>query len=198
MKKEAIPNRLNPVTGNPVPPKPPLATKTIRTPEGTIRVGQRKPFKKCNERERNSRIERVAELLLEVRSKEYIARTVKEEFGLAYHMVRVYIAWGKEYLQKRANITPDKLKELATNLHLSLLSHEDPKIRIKSEERLELIHGYGAPRRIETTGVNGGPILTKQIDDTLDKLSVDELRALARASKEVISMTENHQPKGIQ
>lgn len=177
------PPRINPVTGNPVPPKPPLATKTTKTAKGTIRIGQRKPYHKCTERQRNERIERVAELLLEVRSKEYIARTVKEEFGLAYGSVFRYMAWGKEYLQKRANITPEKLKELATNLHLSLLSNEDPRIRTKSEERLSLIHGYEAPRRIETTGANGGPILTKQIDEMLDRLSVEELRALASGGK---------------
>ncbi len=159
--------------------KAPLATKSIRTPEGVIRPGTRKPFRKATRIEVEERVELIAAYMRvnPLCTKWDIHRKFVKKFNIHYaHLDQVYVPRAREILVKQAKITKDQAKEVGVNLILTLLSHHEPKVRLAAEKRLAEIYGYNAPTRIESSGPDGGPI---QVEERpLEEIPSDRLRTI--------------------
>lgn len=163
------------------PVKPPknLTGKSIATPNGKIRPGNRKPFRKATLEEQAEIIDFVAKLLVRQASKFEIHKAVETKFGKSWQQTDVvYLTRAREQVRKAASITKDQAREIGLGVLLDVVKTEKGNVRVNAERRLSEIFGYNAPTRTELTGADGGPIATKE-ENPLAGASIERLRELA-------------------
>lgn len=163
------------------PPKPPknLTGKTIVTPQGKVRNGNRKPFKKANLQEQAEIIDFVAKLLVRQASKYEIHKAVEAKFNKSWKQTdAIYLGRARAQIRKATSITKDQAREIGLGVLLDVVKTEKGNVRVNAERRLSEIFGYNAPTRTELTGADGGPIATKE-ENPLAGASIERLRELA-------------------
>ncbi len=145
-----------------------------------IRRGQRVPFRKCTEAERNERIELLARYMGEhpLATKGELKAWFQKTFKLKYRQALDYITRARTTLRKRSQMSSDEMKQIGVNVLMPLLDSTDQRVRILAERRLAEIGGYDAPRRHEMTGAGGGPIAVEDRTPLKD-VSSERLRELA-------------------
>jgi uncharacterized protein (DUF1778 family) len=165
----------------PVPVKPPknLTGKTIVTPEGKIRPGQRKVLKKATREEMEDRIDFCLKLLVRGCTTAEIHKNMAEKFNLHWRTIdEIYVVRAKKLRQERANISTGELRDFVITNLLDVAKVGKDAQRISACAELIDIGGFRAPRRTELTGAEGGPIATKE-ENPLAGASIERLRELA-------------------
>ncbi len=141
--------------------KPPknLTGKTIVTPQGKVRNGQRKPFKKANLKEQAEIIDFVANMLIRQASRYEIHKAVESQFGKSWDQTdRSYVTRAKEQIRKATNITKDQAREIGLGVLLDVVKTEKGNVRVNAERRLSEIFGYNSPTQHRIGDPSGQPI----------------------------------------
>jgi len=150
-----------------VPEKPPknLTGKTIVTPKGKIRPGNRVPLKKATLEEMEERIDFCLKLLIRGATKMEIHKAMADKYGLHYLTTDIiYVKRAKKLRQERANISTGELRDFVITNLLDVAKVGKDAQRVSACSELIDIGGFRAPRRTELTGAEGGPLVTSNQD----------------------------------
>jgi hypothetical protein len=125
---------------------------------------------------------------LEFRAAGASYRQIGDALGVSKPRAFKIVRKALDELVKHCEDTAERVRKLELHrldrYRLALDSKKsDPRVAdtlIRISERVAKLHGLDAPQRIEQTGLNGGPIQTRDVSQDLKKLSVDELEQLRR------------------
>lgn len=157
--------------------KPPLAKETIRTPQGTIRKGNRRIFRKATNEEIAARIEFTAKLIVNQKTPTEIHKILRKKHGLDWRTVDgIYISRAKKWLRERSRLTRDQAQDLITNLLLDTIPIANATQRNNLARTLAEIYGVNAPKRVAVEGKDGGPIQTE--DRPFRNVPAEKLRGV--------------------
>ncbi len=168
-----------------LPNKPPKneTGKSIDTPEGKIRPGRRKPYKKATVAEQEQRIEALAVEMVRnpTMTKTEMHDFMRSKFNIEWGMTdTVYVVRAKKFLQDRANMTKTQAKSIGVNALLKALREAKGSQVAAIERRLGEIYGYDLPKQFRVTTPVGQPMEVKD-DRPLKTVPTSRLVELATA-----------------
>jgi hypothetical protein len=130
---------------------------------GTVRPGQRTPYRKATAEEVQERIEFTADLILKEKPRCEIHRILKRKWGLHWTTIdSMYVLRARKWLMERCNITVAQAKSKGLNVLIDVLRTGNNSERLKAERRLAEVFGYDAPRKMEVTGRDGEPLVNER------------------------------------
>jgi hypothetical protein len=112
---------------------------------GTVRPGQRTPYRKATAEEVQERIEFTADLILKEKPRCEIHRILKRKWGHWTTIDSMYVLRARKWL-----------------MELDVLRTGNNSERLKAERRLAEVFGYDAPRKMEVTGRDGEPLVNER------------------------------------
>ena len=160
--------------------KPPLAEETTWTPEGPIRKGNRKPYRKATLEDIELRVTELAEWLQAhpFASRFQVYKQFCKKWKLTWKIIDgYYIGRARKRNKELLRFTVEDAREVGLGVVVRMLDHPAPRIRLRAVKAFTEITGCDAPRRMELTGPGGGPIQTEA--RPLADISDDRLRELA-------------------
>lgn len=147
----------------------PVAAQRIETNAGPIRKGNRRPFKKCTEEERDHRISAIADFIAgKLYSDWYIKRWIMKQWPLAYGAATIYVTRARKEIRRRSSLGKIETKDLVVPYLQRVIAqapHTGKGVRagVRASEVLVAIAGANAPVRIETSGPAGGPVKVEDV-----------------------------------
>lgn len=149
--------------------KPPVAKRAIRTPNGIIRRGQRRPFRKGTRKEVLDRTEWLAlKISIDPRLKDSeLKKMLKERFDLSWQMCIDYISRAKNLLRVRANITKEHARNISVVALLDTIQNGEGAVRTGAIRLWTEIFGNAAPTQHRIGDPDGKPLATAVIAPTV-------------------------------
>lgn len=162
-------------------PKPPknLTGKTIVTPQGKIRKGQRKPYHKATLEEVEDRIDYCLKLIIRGCTKAEIHRQMRDKFNVDWQVVdSIYIVRAEKLRRERAAMSTGEARDFVVTNLLDVAKIGKDSARISACAELSQIFGCYAPRKSEFSGPGGKPIQTEDVSSELKGLDKATLRSI--------------------
>jgi hypothetical protein len=156
-----------------------VATGSLQTPDGPIRPGQVRPYRKASRAEIAERVNFVKSLVVLGFTRGQIHAAVEHRFGVAWRQCDAYIARAREELRDEANISLEDLRAEAIEFYRSLLrNHQlDISVRLLARKRLDDILGLEAAGVLAAARDKPGKVKGKG-DGVEQALDVREFEAL--------------------
>jgi hypothetical protein len=160
-----------------------VGTGSLQTPDGPIRPGQVRPYRKASRAEIAERVNFVKSLVVLGFTRGQIHAAVEHRFGVAWRQCDAYIARAREELRDEANISLEDLRAEAIEFYRSLLrNHQlDISVRLLARKRLDDILGLEAAGVLaaarDKPGKGKGKVKGKG-EDNEQALDVREFEAL--------------------
>ena len=85
--------------------------------------------------------------------KEFIPR-----YNVVWQMINAYASRARQINKKRLDMNQQDWKTLGQSVLLDLIKSPSPMIRLKAEQSLRDIAGYGAPKQVEMGGLQDKPL----------------------------------------
>lgn len=170
------------MSDKPKPEKPPKVTERTVLPDGrVIRKGQRKPYRKCTEEERDNRIHALAEYWNKnpLASSYQLRRWVQNKYNLNHNTGSIYVGRARELVRKQSSVSREEILDLVVPKLMRLTQNKLPRIAVAACRELINIAELGASKKIELSGPEGGPIVTKDETDPLYGISIERLKEIA-------------------
>lgn len=157
-----------------------------------VRNHQKKPFRKGTNEEIAERIDFVVDMMRADPSvtKWKIIKAVRRKYQIEWRQTTEYIANARKLIDKASDVTQNQALKIVTNAIINQIKHG--RNVVQAARLFAEIKGLFAPRRIEQTGLDGGPIKIEGDLRPLKDVPADRLRELAQG---VVVVEETEQQK---
>lgn len=124
-----------------------LTGKTIVTPEGKIRPGNRKPMKKATLEQMEERIDFCLKLLIRGATTAEIHKAMADRFDIHWRTIDdIYIVRARKLRQERAGISNGEARDFVITNLLDVVKTEKGSVRVSACAQLSEIFGCYAPK----------------------------------------------------
>lgn len=133
--------------------------KTTDKP-GTIRKGQKHPYKKATNAQLSERIEWIALHLLcnPAATEGELKAIIKQRYNIQWNMALIYITRAKELIKKRSEMTRADAKQISVNALLDTIQHGNNSERNSAIRLIADIYGFEAPKQHRIGDPTGKPL----------------------------------------
>ena len=116
--------------------------------------------KHISRKEKDERVQEVADYLLKwpLSSDYKLHEVFCQQFDVVWQTVNRYRRLAEEMNRKRINAPVDEMALLGKSIILDLLKSPNERTRLKAEEQLRAIMGYGAPAKTAFVNPDGTPL----------------------------------------